>query len=365
VLKWLGLLSASVVALAVVALFVAYWRSDNECRASTNRSGATMKAIIYCDYGSSKVLRLAHVAKPVPADDEILVRVRAAAVNPLDWHYMRGLPYLVRLSAGLRKPSTIRLGVDYAGIVEAIGRNVRQFKRGDEVFGARTGAFAEYVTAKADRTVVVKPDNVSFEEAAAVPVAALTALQGLRDKGHVKPGQKVLINGASGGVGSFAVQIAKSFDAHVTGVCSTRNVAMVQALGADRVIDYTRQDFTKESERYDLILDMVGSHALLDYRRVLRPDGIYVVIGGPNEGKWVGPMVGFIKASALSPFVSQQFVGMLTELNPKDLAFLRDLMQAGKLKAVIDRRYGLSDTPSAVAYLEQGHARGKVVITID
>jgi NADPH:quinone reductase-like Zn-dependent oxidoreductase len=363
-LKWAARITTALVALGVAAFVVAYWRSDNECSEHRAVRGPTMKAVTYCDYGSPQVLELAEVAKPVPADDEILVRIRAASVNPLDWHYMRGLPYLVRLENGLRRPASIRLGVDYSGTVDAIGRNVTQFRPGDNVFGLRSGAFGEYVAAKANRTVVTKPDNVSFEEAAAVPVAALTALQGLRDKGHLVPGQKVLVNGASGGVGTYAVQIAKEFGGDVTGVCSTRNVAMVRGLGADHVIDYTQRDFTTGDTQYDLILDMFGSHGLLDYRRVMRPGATYVVIGGPNEGRWIGPLVNFIKVWALSPFVSQKFVSMLTNPNPTDLATLRDLMQAGKLRSVIDRRYDLSQTAEAVAYLEKGHARGKVVITV-
>jgi NADPH:quinone reductase-like Zn-dependent oxidoreductase len=251
--------------------------------------------------------------------------------------------------------------------VEAIGRNVRRFKPGDEVFGGRDGAFAEYVTALEDRAVVLKPVNVTFEQAASVPIAAITALQALRDKGKIQRGQKVLINGASGGVGTFAVQIAKVFGAEVTGVSSTRNVELVRLLGADRVIDYTREDFTKGSELYDLILDCVGNHGLLEYRRVLKPKGTYVLIGGggPDDGRWIGPMARPIKALMLSPFVSQNFVMILAELNKEDLTVLRDLMQAGKVTPVIDRRYTLSEVPAAIRYLEEGHARGKVVITLE
>jgi len=327
-----------------------------------------MKAIVYRSYGSPDVLRLEEIEKPVPNDDQVLVRVRAASVNPLDWHYMEGKPYIARLIGfGLLKPKVTRLGVDYAGTVESVGTNVTQFKPGDDVFGGRTGAFAEYVCVLADRAVVRKPANLTFEQAASVPVAAITALQGLRDKGKIQPGQRVLINGASGGVGTFAVQIAKSFGADVTGVCSTRNLDMVRSIGADQVIDYTKEDFTKSGQRYDLILDNVGNHSLLEYRRVLQPRGRYVLIGGggPNDRRWIGPLVRPIKALMLSPFVSQDMGMMLAEQNKKDLTILSDLMQAGKVTPVIDRRYSLSEVSEAIRYLEQGHARGKVVINLE
>jgi NADPH:quinone reductase-like Zn-dependent oxidoreductase len=323
-----------------------------------------MKAIVYREYGSPDVLKLEDVEKPTPADNEVLVRVRAAALNPLDWHFMRGTPYFGRVTMGLLRPKVTRLGVDVAGQVEAVGRNVTQFKPGDEVFGGRTGAFGEYVCIREDRALVLKPANLTFEQAAAVPVAAITALQGLRDKGHLQPGQKVLINGASGGVGTFAVQIAKSSGAEVTGVCSTKNVDMVRSIGADRVIDYTREDFTKGAQRYDVILDCVGNHSLLDLRRVLNPRGIYVMVGGP-AGRWIDPLPRGLEALVLSRFVSQDMAMFLAELNKKDLTILRDLLQAGKLTPVIDRRYGLSEVPAAIRYLEQGHARGKVVITLE
>jgi NADPH:quinone reductase-like Zn-dependent oxidoreductase len=326
-----------------------------------------MKAIVYCDYGTADVLKLEDIEKPVPAEDEILVRVRAAAVNPLDWHTMRGTPYIMRVGSGLRKPEITRLGVDYAGTVEAVGQNVTQFRPGDDVFGGRTGALAEYVSARADRAVALKPANLTFEQAASVPIAAITALQGLRDKGKVQAGQKVLINGASGGVGTFAVQIAKSLGAEVTGVCSTRNLALVRSLGADHVIDYTREDYTRGPQRYDVILDNVGNRALLDNRRVLTPDGKYVLIGGggPDNGRWIGPFVRPIGALVLSPFVTQDMGMMLAELNKQDLTILSDLMQAGKVTPIIDRRYSLSEVPAAIRYLETGRARGKVIITVE
>ncbi|MEZ5512962.1 MAG: NAD(P)-dependent alcohol dehydrogenase [Steroidobacteraceae bacterium] len=324
-----------------------------------------MRAIVYRCYGPPEVLKLEAVEKPVPADDRVLVRVRAASVNPLDWHYLRGEPYVMRLSSGLGAPEDITMGVDFAGTVTAVGNGVTNFKPGDEVFGGTGGAFAEYVAVRASRAIVHKPPNVGFEEAAAVPIAAVTALQALRDKGELKPGQNVLINGASGGVGTFAVQIAKSLGAEVTGVCSTRNVSMVRSIGADHVIDYTQQDFTQGTERYDLIIDNVGNHGLLAVRRVMQPDGIYVGVGGPNDNRWVGPLLGPLKASLLAPFVSQEFRSLLADLNQADLEFLRDLMAAGKLTAVIDRRYPLAETPAAIAYVETGRARGKVMVTVD
>jgi NADPH:quinone reductase-like Zn-dependent oxidoreductase len=258
-----------------------------------------------------------------------------------------------------------QLGVDFSGTVEAVGMNVTRFKPGDEVFGGRTGALAEYVTVGEGRAVALKPANVTFEQAASVPIAAITALQGLRDKGKLRAGQKVLVNGASGGVGTFAVQIAKSFGAHVTGVCSTRNLELVRSIGADEVIDYTREDFTEGSQRYDVILDMVGNHPLSAYRRVMEPDGIHVLVGGPDSGNWIGPLTGPIKALISAPFVEQEHAPFLAALTQQDLAFLADLMQAGKVTPVIDRRYRLNEVAEAIAYLEEGHARGKVIVNME
>jgi NADPH:quinone reductase-like Zn-dependent oxidoreductase len=325
-----------------------------------------MKAIVYHEFGSPDVLRLEEVDKPVPNDNQILIRVRAVSVNPLDWHYMEGTPYLGRLvEFGLLQPKVARLGVDYAGTVEAVGKDITQFKPGDEVYGNRFGAFAEYVVAS-EKALALKPANLTFEQAASVPVAAVTALQALRDKGRVQPGQKVLINGASGGVGTFAIQVAKSFGAEVTGVCSGRNAEMVRSIGADHVIDYMKEDFTKSNQRYDLILDNVGNRSLLECRPVLNPRGIDVVIGGGgvNDGRWTGPLVGVIKILVLKRFVTQEMSMMLAEMNRKDLTILADLIQTGKVKPVIDRAYTLSQLPEALAYLEEGHARGKVVITV-
>lgn len=323
-----------------------------------------MKAIAHRCYGGPEVLKLEEIEKPVPADNEVLVKVHAAGVNPLDWHYLRGKPYIMRLSSGFGAPGTPRLGVDFAGTVEAVGSRVTRFKPGDAVFGAKRGAFAEYVRVPEDQSLVLKPANVSFEQAASAPIAAVTALQALRDQGRLKPGQKVLINGASGGVGTFAVQIAKALGAEVTGVCSTRNVAMVEALGADHVVDYTQEDFIEGGQVYDLVLDNVGNRPLSDYTDILKPDGIFVIIGGPNEGAWLGAMISPIKAKLLSPFVSQDFRFFLADANPADLAVLGEMMQSGKLVPVIDRRYPLAEVPAAIAYLESGRARGKVVIDV-
>ena len=326
-----------------------------------------MKAVIYTDYGSPDVLQIREIKKPVPNDNQILIKVRAASINPLDWHFIEGTPYIMRaMGVGLRKPKDPRLGVDMAGQVEAVGKNVTQFKPGDEVFGGRDGAFAEYVCARADRAVALKPANITFEQAASVPVAAITALQGLRDKGKIQAGQKVLINGASGGVGTFAVQIAKSFGAEVTGVCSTRNLDLVRSLGADHVIDYTKEDFTKGEQRYDLILDNVGTQPLSGFRRALQTKGICVMIGGggPNDGGLIGPLGRPLKALMLAPFISQKMSMMMAELNKKDLTILGDLMQSGKVTPVIDRTYPLSQIREAIRYLEQGHARGKVIISV-
>ena len=351
----------------LAALFAGYWLSDNDCGTAAAAPGRTMKAIVYCDYGTADVLRLEDVAKPVPGDDELLVRVHAAGVNPLDWHNMRGTPYVMRLSSGLRKPKDTRVGVDYAGTVEAVGRNVTRFKPGDEVFGGRSGALARYVTAREDRAVALKPANVSFEQAGAVAIAATTALQGLRDAGRVQPGDKVLINGASGGVGTFAVQIAKSLGAEVTGVCSTRNVELVRSLGADHVIDYTRDDYSAGGQRYDVILDNVGNRSLSENRRVLAPEGRYVLIGGggPDDGHWIGPFVKPIQAALMSPFVSQDMGMLLAQLSNEDMNRLAELMRSGAVTPVIDRRYRLEEAAEAIRYLEQGRARGKVVVTME
>jgi NADPH:quinone reductase-like Zn-dependent oxidoreductase len=324
-----------------------------------------MKAAVYTRYGPPDVVKIMDVEKPVPADNEVLIEVRAASLNPVDGHLMRG-PFPLRLMTGLRKPKNGRLGVDVAGRVEAVGRNITQFKPGDEVFGACRAAFAEYVCASESR-LVMKPNNVTFEQAASVPVAGLTALQGLRDKGKIQPGQKVLINGASGGVGTFAVQIAKSFGTDVTGVCSSGKMDMVRSIGADHVIDYTKEDFTQGSQRYDLILDNVSNHSFSERRRILSSNGFCVLAGiggaGSHEGQWAR-LGGSLKALVASWFVSQKFVTFIARITKEDLTTLSALMEAGKVTPVIDKRYGLNEVPQALRYLEEGHARGKVVIIV-
>src|SRR6266404_1124569 len=366
ILKWIVRIVLVFLIIAFLFVFVAYWRSTNDC-GKTAAPTNPMKAIVYCDYGLAN-LKLENIEKPVPNDDQVLVKVRAASVNPYDWHFIEGMPKIIRLmGVGLRKPKDTQLGVDFAGTVEAVGKNVTQFKPGDEVFGGRGGAFAEYVCPRASRAVALKPANITFEQAASVNIAGITALQALRDKGKVQPGQKVLINGASGGVGTFAVQIAKSLGADVTGVCSGRNVEMVRSLGADHVIDYTKEDFAKGAERYDVILDNVPNHSISECRQILNANGKYVMIGGggSNDSRWIGPFGRIIKTMVLSPFINQKMGMMMADANHDDLTILADMMQSGKLKPVIDRTYKLSEVPAAIAYLEEGHARGKVIITVE
>ena len=365
IFKW----SAGVILLVLFVGFqIAYWTSSNECDNQAAAPTNPMKAVRNCEYGSPDVLKADVVQKPVPDDDQILVKVRANSINAADGHGLRG-GYIPRLFGGLRKPKDTRFGLDYAGTVEAVGKNVTQFKPGDDVFGGKNGAMAEYLCARADRGVVLKPANITFEQAAAVPVAAITALQGLRDKGQIKAGHKVLINGASGGVGTFPVQIAKAFGAEVTGVCSTRNVEMVRSLGADHVIDYTKEDFTKGAQRYDMLFDLVGNHSFSDRRRVLQPKGICVLAGiggsGSNDGQMGPRLLGMLRALIGSPFVSQKFVFYIAQLNKPDLQVLRELMESGKITPVIDRQYKMSQAREALSYLEQGHARGKVVLATD
>lgn len=330
-------------------------------------AAAKMKAIVYYNYGSPDVLQLEEIEKPVPTDNQVLVKIRAVSINPYDWHFMEGVPYIARvLGFGPLKPTSPRLGVDFAGTVEAVGKNVTGFKQGDEVFGGKGGAFAEYVAIN-EKFLVAKPANITFEQAGSVQIAGLTALQGLRDKGKIQPGQKVLINGASGGVGTFAVQIAKALGAHVTGVCSGRNVELVRSLGADQVIDYTKEDFTRGGQRYDVILDNVGNRSLSESRRVLTPDGKYVLIGGGgvNDNRWTGPFGLVIKTLLLKPFITQEMSMMMSEVKKEDLNLLVDLMQSGKVKPVIDKTYPLSEIREAIRYVETGRARGKVVVTLN
>ncbi|MGB5577800.1 MAG: NAD(P)-dependent alcohol dehydrogenase [Woeseiaceae bacterium] len=357
-----GILLVLVVAIGILGVALSH---NSACKPAPALSGdaQTMKAVVYRCYGSPDVLKVEEIEKPTPADNQVLVKVVAASVNPLDWHYMRGSPYIMRLGTGIGSPEETRLGVDFAGTIEAVGSQVTRFKPGDAVFGGRTGAFGEYVTVRENGAIAMKPDNVSFEQAAAVGIAGITALQALRDHGKLEPGQKVLINGASGGVGTFAVQIAKALGAEVTGVCSTRNILMVRFIGADHVIDYTQENYTESGKQYDLIVDMVGNHPLLANKRVLSPDGIFVMVGGAS-GNWLAPLIGPIKAFLLSPFVEQDFGMMLAKFNQDDLAMLADLMQEGKLMPVIDTSYPLSEVPAAIRYSEEGHARGKIIIEL-
>lgn len=320
-----------------------------------------MKAFVCHNYGSPDILKLEEIEKPVPKDNEVLVKIHAASANAGDWHLLRGEPFLVRLMFGVFKPKFKILGADIAGRVEAVGKNAEQFKPGDEVFGDLSGsgfgAFAEYVSVP-ESALTLKPANIAFDEASAVPSAAMTALQGLRDTGRIQPGQKVLINGASGGVGTFAVQIAKSFGAEVTGVCSTRNMDMVRSIGADHVIDYTQEDFTQNGQQYDLILDAAAFRSIMDYKRALHPKGIYVMVGGATAQ--------FLQAMFIAPWVSmtgtKKMAAVLKKPNNHDLAFVKALLETGKLKPVIDRRYPMSELPDAIRYLETGRARGKVVL---
>jgi NADPH:quinone reductase-like Zn-dependent oxidoreductase len=324
-----------------------------------------MKAIAQDRYGPPEVLELRDVAKPAPGDSEVLVRVHAAAVNALDWHYMRGDPYLARLSIGLRAPKVSIRGRDFAGRVEALGRGVDRFRVGDEVFGEADGAFAEYVSAP-DGAVDPKPANLTFEQAAAVPLAGSTALMGLRDVVRVQHGQRVLINGASGGVGTFAVQIARSLGAEVTGVCSARNADLVRSIGADHVIDYASEDFTRNGQRYDVVFDLVGNRSLTDCRRALTPEGTLLLSGGgvSEGGSFLGPLALMIRARLLSRFVRHRLLSVTEKPSRENLAALRDLVESGAVTPVIDRTYPLSDVPEAIRYLEVDHARAKVVITV-
>lgn len=358
-----GVAAVVAIGIASLALVLGY---TSECGPAPEVAGDVMlmKAIVYRCYGSPDVLEFADIEKPTPAADEVLVKVRTAAVNPLDWHYMRGSPYFMRLASGIGAPTDTRLGVDFAGTVEAVGDDVTRFRPGDEVFGGRTGAFGEYVTVREDRAIALMPPAVTFEQAAAVPIAGLTALQALRDHGKLKPGQKVLINGASGGVGTFAVQIAKHFGAEVTGVCSSRNADMVRSIGADHVIDYKQEDYTEANERYDLIVDMVGNHSPAKNREVLTAEGRLVLVGGPS-GNWFRPLLGPLKALVLSKFVSQEIGMMLGQLSREDLEILGRLMQAGEVIPVIDQLYPLPEVAEAIRYSESGRARGKIIITVE
>jgi NADPH:quinone reductase-like Zn-dependent oxidoreductase len=357
-----GILAFVFLFFSTVAILISY---TADCPAAAeSASGPTMKAVVYRCYGGPEVLEYADIAMPVPAEDEVLVKVRAAGVNPLDWHYMRGSPFVMRLMVGIGAPKDPSMGRDFAGVVEAVGKKVTRFKVGDRVFGGANGAFAEYVVRRETGAITLMPANISFEEAAAVPVAAITALQALRDSGQLQAGQKVLINGASGGVGSYAVQIAKSMGAEAHGVNSTRNVELVLGLGADRVFDYKKENYTESEERYDLIIDMVGNHSLLDNSKVMKPTGRLVQVGGPS-GDWVGPFRRMIEALLVTPFMDQEVVSILAQLTGDDLAILATLMSEEKITSRIDRRFPLAETAQAIAYSETGRARGKIIITVE
>ncbi|MEP0203196.1 MAG: NAD(P)-dependent alcohol dehydrogenase [Halioglobus sp.] len=323
-----------------------------------------MKAVVQYCYGNPDVLEVVEVDIPVAGPREILVKVEAASVNPLDWHYMRGSPYIMRLMTGFGAPSDPRFGRDFAGTVHAIGEQVTEYKVGDRVYGGANGAFAQYLTRGATGSVAKIPDNVSSVHAATLPVAGITALQALRDKGQLLPGQKVLINGASGGVGTFAVQIAKSMGAEVTGVCSTRNVEMVKSLGADNVVDYKQESYIESGQQYDLIIDMVGNHSLLANRRVLKPDGRLVIVGGA-KGDWIGPLAGPISALVLQPFIDQKLISMTAQMDGDDLSTLAAMMRDGHVSAVIEQSYSLDEAAAAIRQSEKGRVRGKLVLTVD
>lgn len=355
-----------VAGLAALAISLSY---DAPCEAppAIAAGAATMKAVVRRCYGPPDVLAVEDVEKPVYADNQILVRVHAAALNPLDWHELRGTPYVMRLGAGFGTPENARLGIDFSGTVEAVGKDVTQYKPGDEIFGGRSGALAEYVALNETGSITHKPANVTHSQAAGVYVAALTAIQSLRDRAAIRPGQKVLINGASGGVGTLAVQIAKVLGAEVTGVCSTRNIGLVRSLGADHVIDYTAEDFTAGGGHYDVIMDNVANRPIRDIRRVLAPEGKYLVIGGggPDANPWIGAFKAPLKAWLVSLFVDQDLAFFLSHGNAEDIAAVASLIEDGKVVPVVDREYPLAQVEDAMRYLETGRARGKVVLTID
>jgi NADPH:quinone reductase-like Zn-dependent oxidoreductase len=367
ILKWTGIVMLVVVVVSGLLLFIAYWMSTNECDRNTAAPSNPMKAIVHCEYGSPDFLKFEDVEKPFPKDNQVLIKVSAASLNFIDAGLMRApLPLRLMTRGGLRKPKKTLLGADLAGQVEAVGKNVTQFKPGDEVFGLARPSLAQYVCAR-EEALVLKPTNVTFEQAACGGIAALTALQGLRI-GKIQPGQKILINGASGGVGTFAIQIAKTFGAEVTAVCSTNKVDLARSIGADHVIDYTKEDFTKSEQRYDLIFDNVSNHSRAERSRILTPNGICVMVGiggaGQHEGQ-LSRIAGGFKAFLASRFSRQKFQMCQTTIKQEDLAVLSDLMATGKVTPVIDRTYKLSETAEAMRYFEEGHAKGKVVIAVE
>jgi NADPH:quinone reductase-like Zn-dependent oxidoreductase len=364
------ILAATGVLLAVAIAGLAYALShESACETAPGPAAGTptMKAVVRRCYGPPDVLAVEDIEKPSPTDGRVLVRVRAASINPADWHFMRGTPYLIRMEFGFGAPKNPRIGIDFAGTIEAVGPGVTRWKPGDDVFGGGNGALAEYVTMAEDGNLARKPANISFEQAAAVNVAGLTALQTLRDRAGLRPGQRVLINGASGGVGTFAVQIARTLGAEVTGVCSTRNVELVRSLGADHVVDYTQEDFTQGGLPYDVVMDNVVNRGVLEVRDVLTPDGKLILIGGggPDANPWVGAFIAPIKALVISWFVDQDLGMFISHHSGEDLETLARLMADGKVVAVIDRTYPLAEIVEAMRYLEAGRARGKVVIAID
>ena len=361
------ILGGIAIALTVVFAAFALALSHNApCATAEPPSGTAslMNASVARCYGSPDVIRIEKIPKPVLAgDDEILIKVHAASVNPLDWRRLRGSPYVMRLGGGMGTPTMTRFGADFAGTVESVGASVTKFKPGDEVFGGTDGGLAQYIVKRAHESLAIKPANMTFEQAAAVNVAGITALQALRDRGRVQPGTTVLINGASGGVGTFAIQIAKSFGAEVTAVCSTRNLELVRSLGADHVVDYTQADFASGEQRYDVIIDNVANRSMSDLRSVLEPDGRLVIIGGAH-GNWIAPFSLPLKAFVMTPFVDQEMGMMIARSTQQDMQLLAELMAAGKLTPVIDRTYPLSESAEAIRYLETGRARGKVVVII-
>jgi NADPH:quinone reductase-like Zn-dependent oxidoreductase len=363
ILKWTA---AVILAASGLWIFIAYWNSTNDCHGKTGRPENPMRAIRYCEYGPPDVVKLEQIERPLPNDNQVVIKVQTASLNAFDIYVLRG-SWLGRLIFGLRKPSDTRLGRDVAGEVIAIGKNVTQFKQGDEVFGICRGSLAEYACAS-ERAPAMKPSSVSFEQAASLPLAGLTALQGLR-YGKIQRGQKVLINGASGGVGTFAVQIAKAFGAEVTAVCSTRNVALVRSIGADHVIDYTKEDFTRSTQRYDVIFDNVCNRSFNERHRILVPKGICVLAGVGGAGikgtQALGRIAGTFAAQGLSSFGEQKFVQYVTRTSKDDLMMLGDLARTGTLKPLIERTYTLSEAPEGLRYLNEGHARGKLVITMN
>jgi NADPH:quinone reductase-like Zn-dependent oxidoreductase len=361
----LSVLGVFVVGIAALAYTLSH---ESPCQPGPALAGGAipMKAIVRRCYGPPDVLALEEIDKPVPADNQLLVRIHAASINPADWHMLRGEPYMMRIDAGFGAPKNPRVGIDFAGVVEAVGKDVTRYKPGDEVFGGGNGSLAEYLVIRENGNVTRKPANISFEEAAAVNVGALTSLQALRDGGAVKPGQKVLINGSSGGVGIYAVQLAKWMGAEVTAVCSTRNVELVRSLGADHVIDYTKEDFTEGAQRYDVVMDNVVNRPILQIRRVLAPEGKYLVIGGggPDAGPWLGALKAPIKAAVISWFVDQELKFFLSHASGADLGTIAGLLESGTVRSIIDRRYPLAEAAEAMRYLEAGRARGKVIVTM-